>query len=344
VEEEMMRRRLQVLVGIVAAGAVAGGAALAASAPTAVTGGTSAVGQTTAVLHGTVNPSGSATTYYFQWGLTAAYTANSAPQSAGSGTKAIAVRATATPLTPGTTYHYRVSATSQFGTVVGADRTFRTAGHPPAVVTTGPVTDLSASGADLTGTINPSGQATTWYFQWGNLNGLSQQTAPQTLRAGSAPQSVAWSLQGLLNAGTIYQYRLVAVHQGSAATDGTSALFMTYPSQRPYARVSAATRPRHRHRRPYVFTTRGSISPAWIPAQYGCAGEVAVRFFDGNRRVRQTLAPVQANCIFSTTTTFRRRPGGKSANPPVRLSVVVRFLSNAYLAPTSARLEHVTVG
>ena len=336
-----MRRRLQVLVGIMAAIAATGSVALAASPPSAITGGTSAVGQTTATLHGTVNPNGSATTYYFQWGLTASYTGSSAQTSAGNGTKAIAVRTTVTQLTPGTTYHYRLVATNASGTALGADRTFRTAGHPPPQVTTGPVTVLSASGADLTGTINPSGQTTTWYFQWGNLNDLSQQTTPQTLHAGNTTQSVAWSLQGLLHAGTQYQYRLVAVHQASSTTYGAIASFMTYPAHRPYPRVRAATRPRHRFRRPYVFITSGTIGPSWIPAKYGCTGEVAVRFFHNNRRVRQTFAPVQANCTFSDATTFHRVPG---ANRPAHLTVVVRFLSNAYLAPRSARIEQVTLG
>jgi hypothetical protein len=339
-----MRRTWQVLVGVVAAGAVAGGVAMAASSPTVVTGGTSSVGQHSAVLHGTVNPNGSTTNYYFQWGLSAAYTAGSTAHSAGGGTKAVAVAASAPDLTPGTIYHYRVVASSHAGTSVGADRTFRTAGHPPAAVTTGPVTQLNASGAELTGTIEPEGQATTWYFQWGTSNNLSQQTTPQSLKAGHTPVPVNWSLQGLLNAGTVYEYRLVAVHAGSATTPGAIAAFMTYPASRPYARVTATTRPRHRYRQPYVLTTSGSVAPAWIPPQYGCAGEVAVRFFHGDRRVRQTFVPLQSNCTFLAISTFPRLPRGRNIHPPVRLRVVVRLLSTPYLAPSQAAIEHVTLG
>jgi hypothetical protein len=339
-----MRRTWQVLVGVVAAGAVAGGVAVAASSPTVVTGGTSSVAQHSAVLHGTVNPNGSTTSYYFQWGLSAAYTASSATQPAGGGSRTVSVAVAAPELTPGTIYHYRLVASSQAGTSVGADRTFRTAGHPPAAVITGPVTQLSATGAELTGTINTEGQATTWYFQWGSPNNLSQQTTPQSLKAGHTPQNVGVSLQGLLNTGTIYEYRLVAVHQGSATTPGASAEFMTYPATRPYARVSATTRPRHRYRRPYVLTTSGSVAPAWIPPQYGCAGEVAVRFFHGDRRVRQTFVPLQSNCTFSASSTFPRLPRGRNIHPPVRLRVVVRLTSTPYLAPSQAPIEHVTLG
>lgn len=340
-----MSRRLLILVGILAVSAVAGGVAQAAASPTVTTGGTSAVGQHSAVLHGTINPNGATTSYFFQWGLTSSYGSNSSAHSAGSGTKAVAIEATATQLTPGTTYHYRLVAINHSGTSVGADRTFRTAGHPPAAATTGPVTELNSSGATLTGTINPSGQATTWYFEWGNLNSLSQQTAPQALKASNAPQAVGWSLQGLLNPGTLYQYRLVAVHQGSATSYGASAIFMTYPARRPYARISARTRPRHRHVRPYVLTTAGTIGgPSWMPGQYACAGEIAVRFFHGQRRVRQTFVAVQPNCTFSATTTFPRLPRGRNIHPPVSLRVVVRFLSTPYLAPSEAPIEHVTLG
>lgn len=339
-----MRRSLQVLVGIAVAGAAAGGVALAATPPPAVsTGGVSSVDKTSAVVHGAVNPRGSATTYYFQWGLTTAYTASSAERSAGSGTKAIAVDATATHLTPGTIYHYRLVATSHSGTSVGVARTFKTAGHAPPAVTTDPVTQLNSSGAELTGTINPSDQATTWYFQWGSLNSFTQQTTPQALKASNTSQTVGWSLQGLLRPGTQYQYRLVGVHQGSAATYGATSFFMTYPAQRPYANVSASTRPRHRYRLPYVFTTTGSIAgPSWIPGQYACAGEIAVRFFHRHRRVRQTFVPVQPNCTFSASTTFPGIPRG--LNAPAHLRVIVHFLSTAYLAPSQSRAERVTLG
>ena len=82
-----MKPKLKVLAAaVVAAGTVAGVAA-AASSPSVVTGATSAVHSTNAVLHGTVNPNGRSTTYFFQWGLTNAYGAVSASHSAGAGTK-----------------------------------------------------------------------------------------------------------------------------------------------------------------------------------------------------------------------------------------------------------------
>lgn len=335
-----MRYKLLVLVGILGAGAVFPGGAQAAAAPSVATAGTAAVHQTSAVLHGTVNPNRSAAAYYFQWGLTVAYGANGRVRSAGRGSRALAVQETAGHLTPGTVYHYRLVAAGPAGTSIGADRTFRTGGHPPALVLTTPATSLSSSGALLTGAVNPKGQATTWYFQWGSLSSLSQQTVPQTVGPATTPLPVSWSLQGLLNPATLYQYRLVAVHGRSTVAVANTQVFMTYPSVRPYPRVIVKTTPRHRLQRPYMFQTSGTVvGPSWLPAQYACTGGVAIWFFHGSR-AKATLATVQPNCTFSAVTVFSRLRGGR----PAHLRVVVRYLSSPYLAPSVAQVQPVTVG
>ncbi len=141
--------------------------ALAASSPAVTTHSASSVKQESAVLNGTINPNGSATTYFFQWGLDQNYGVNGATHSAGSGTKDVNVHETASGLIPGTTYHYRLVATNKFGTSTGTDHTFKTAGHPPPGVTTGPSTQIGQNSATVTGVINPNGQSTSWSFQWG---------------------------------------------------------------------------------------------------------------------------------------------------------------------------------
>src|SRR5437868_5094970 len=107
-----MKRRLLVVAGTVAASAVLVGVAQAGSAPTVTTGAVGKVAENSAVLHGTVNPNGASTTYYFQWGLTTSYGSNSAPRSAGNGVRRVSVERRAKGLAPGTVYHYRLVATS----------------------------------------------------------------------------------------------------------------------------------------------------------------------------------------------------------------------------------------
>ena len=186
-----MKRKLELLAAVLGTSALIGGVAVAASSPSVDTGRASHVAQHSAVLHGTVNPNGSSTTYFFQWGLTNAYGVNGKAHSAGAGDKAVAVQQTAGGLIPGTTYHYRLVATNAVGTSVGRDRTFTTAGHPPPGVTTGPATGLSTSGATLTGVVNPAGAATTWWFEWGGSTAYGQETAPQTLPLHCATRMLA---------------------------------------------------------------------------------------------------------------------------------------------------------
>ena len=107
-----------------AAAAVPG---VTAQAPTNVT----PVGAT---LHGRVNPRSLATAYFFQYGPTTAYGAQSATAGAGSGTTAVNVSAPAGGLQPNTTYHFRLVAHNASGTAVTGDRTFRTPAVALAVV------------------------------------------------------------------------------------------------------------------------------------------------------------------------------------------------------------------
>lgn len=76
----------------------------------------------TALLTGSVNPEGSPTTYYFQFGPTPAYGSVTAVANAGSGTKLIKVGLQASPVLVG--YHFRLVATNAGGTKVGHDRIY----------------------------------------------------------------------------------------------------------------------------------------------------------------------------------------------------------------------------
>ena len=60
------------------------------------------------------------------------------------------------------------------------------AGRPSA--TTGKATDLSPTSATVSGTLNPNGLVTTWYFQYGRNTKYGSRTPAQD--AGSATQVV----------------------------------------------------------------------------------------------------------------------------------------------------------
>ena len=108
----------------------------AASAPTATTSAATSVGTTTATLNGTVNPNGQPATVQFQYGLTAAYGSIASVAGPLTGNTGQAVSANLTGLTPGTTYHFLVSATNVIGSGTGSDLVFTTAAPDLAITKT----------------------------------------------------------------------------------------------------------------------------------------------------------------------------------------------------------------
>ena len=89
---------------------------------------TAEVGASEAKLGALVNPGGIQTTYRFEYGPTSAYGSSTPfPEgSVGEGLESHAVWASASGLAPGSTYHYRVVASNELGTVYGPDQTFTT--------------------------------------------------------------------------------------------------------------------------------------------------------------------------------------------------------------------------
>ena len=128
--------------------------------PTIAAESVSALGGASATLHASVNANGAETGYRFEYGPGASYGSFSpaAPVSIGSWNAVQPVSTKLTGLAPGTTYHYRVIASSAAGVSVGADHTFTTSsgtsppaggggsgesGQPPAATPTTPL-DLKA--------------------------------------------------------------------------------------------------------------------------------------------------------------------------------------------------------
>jgi hypothetical protein len=294
-------------------------------------------------LNGTVNPSGSDTAYYFQWGLTSAYGSVGRARFAGHGTRTVDVRTRASGLISGTVYHFRLVATNRFGTSTGDDRTFRTAGHPPAGVSTGPATQLTTTGATVTGTVNPNGEATTWVFQYGTTTAYNLMTYAGTVAASSPSATVAYALTGL-TPGTTFHYRLVDFHKTSGPSYGLDATFMTLPSPRPVPQVHALTTPHRARHRPFVFTTYGTVSgpSSFSPAQ-DCNGNATIRYLLRRRVVALIVTAVQPNCTFSAQMRFAHKPG-RHRRRKLTLRVLITFDGNGYLAPVRARPEKVVLG
>ncbi|HET8757358.1 MAG TPA: hypothetical protein VFM58_15170 [Solirubrobacteraceae bacterium] len=154
-----------------------------------------------ATLNGTVE---GATTAHFEYGRSAGppYAAATDDQPVTDGPVSVEVG----PLTANTTYHFRI--VSDAGS--GQDMTFRTAPNPtPPRVTDERSQDVTPGAATVSGSIDPSGAATTYYFQYGRTTGYGTRT--ERLSAGDATTAarVTARLAGL-RAYTRYHWRLVA--------------------------------------------------------------------------------------------------------------------------------------
>jgi hypothetical protein len=203
--------------------------ALAADPPLAETGAAKDVGQTQATLTAKVAPRGAATSVRFDLGTGTSYGLQSTSKDIGSGADPVTVEIPVQGLTANTTYHFRVVATSDGGTVQGADATLKTDAVPTAptrpAVTTGGVRDVATASATLTAAVNPHGANATYKFEWGTSSALGASTPIAGAGSGTRSLSVTARIAGLA-AGKRYYYRVVASNS-LGTTRGSTRSFVT---------------------------------------------------------------------------------------------------------------------
>ena len=232
-----------VLVVSAAVAVGAGGAgrfAESALAPSVTTGPVTVVGATTATVAGTVNPNGVSTNWFVEYGTTTSYGSKTSSTNVGSGTTSLSVSANLSGLLPGIVYHYRFVGSSSVGTGQGADGLLTTFAVPQVV--TGSASAVTAGSATLNGTVNPSGRATSWYFQYGTSSGYGSTTPAKDAGLGTSPVSVSASVTGLAG-GRTYHFRLVA-RSDAGRSNGSDQTFLTsaVPSVTTRAASSVADR------------------------------------------------------------------------------------------------------
>ncbi len=329
------------LIGLLAAMAMLPvDVAAAASSPTLVTGQASSVTSSSAFLHAALDPNSAVTHYRFEWGLSTGYGSASPLRSTGNGSATVSVQAKAASLLPGTVYHYRVVASNSSGAASGADRTFKTKGHAPPGVATGAASQVGLRSATLTGVVDPNGEATTYKFQYGLTSAYGSETFGASVPTGHGPMPVSQPIEGL-SPGTAFHYRIVALH-GGVVSYGSDATFVTLPLRKRLIRVRARTLPRRERRRPYLFTTAGSLVGAQTLLESArCSGDVSVAFIRHRRLLAFRIVPVQSNCTFGAQALLRRLGNSRGR---VGVRVLVHFHGNPYVAQARARPERVFVG
>ncbi len=191
--------------------------------PLAETGLASNLGAGGARLNGTVNPRGfELLDCRFEYvtevefalgGFSSAEDAPCVPDLAtiGKGSAPVAVHADIGGVNPGTRYHFRLVAENKFGPSIGEGRIFG-----PPVVATNPALPVLYTEAKLRATVDPSGLATEYHFEYGTGVDYGQSTPTVELPPGEGPVAVQASLTGLAE-NTTYHFRIVAENEANPA-------------------------------------------------------------------------------------------------------------------------------
>jgi hypothetical protein len=128
--------------------------------PAVSTSGITGLSYSAVTLHGRVDPRGQATNYFFQYGHTRGYGAQTPLAPAGSENASLAVSQAVTGLAPLTVYHYRIVAVSAGGVALGSDQSFTTPKIPLSVAIVGvPNPVLFGSPFTVEGTLSGTGSA-----------------------------------------------------------------------------------------------------------------------------------------------------------------------------------------
>ena len=202
------------------------------SAPSTHTDAATSVLRTSATLAGHLTPNGSGTSYWFEYGLSNTLGNTSSLSSAGAGTASVNESAVVSNLLPATKYYFRMNAQNQFGTVSGTILVFTTSGpsalSAPAVDTT-VATRLTSTAATLNGSVNPNGDSTSYWFEYGTDsllgNILGSTTHKVIVSVAANKTNVSGDLSGL-QTGTNYWYRVVAMNT-LGTTNGNIVKFKT---------------------------------------------------------------------------------------------------------------------
>ena len=186
----------------------------------------------------------------------------------------------------------------------------------PPSVTTLPATSVTACSATLNGTVNPNGNSTTAWFEWGTTTACSNSTVPETVTPGATDVQLTNQISSLLPL-TTYHFRLRATNSVGADT-GTDMSFITLAPPSTNANLSG------------LVLSSGPLTPAFGPAVTNYTAYVP----NPTNSVIATPTSADANA----TIRVRVNGGGFSAvasgaaSAPLALNVGTNFIDVAITA------------
>ncbi|MBN8704256.1 MAG: T9SS type A sorting domain-containing protein [Bacteroidetes bacterium] len=196
-----------------------------------------------AVLNGTVDANTNATTYHFEFSLSADFSSPmfTSGKSGGSGNVSVAVSDTATGLAAATTYYFRLIASNANGADTSTVKSFVTSPIPTPIVSTTDADPVETTSATLNGLVDPNGFTTYYRFRYGTDSGLAAYTETDSVSAGSGDENVevGTSVTGL-DTETTYYFRIVS-RNSFGETIGAIKSFRTKKLAVPDVMISGAT-------------------------------------------------------------------------------------------------------
>jgi hypothetical protein len=239
------------------------------------------------VLNAYVTPHGQATNYYFQYGKTSGYGAQTPLAPAGNGTIALKVSQQVGGLQSATVYHYRLVATSPAGTVTSADHNFTTPKIPLSL--------------QIAGVPNPVLFGDPFLVE-GTLTGTGSASHAIVLQANLFPFTAGFQTVGnpeLTNAMGGFSFPVVGLSENAqlrVVTVGKPEVVSPVVLENVAVRVTFHVRRTHRHGRWRLY---GTVTPAEAGALVGFQ-----RLVPGGRTVNAGGTSVRSQN--ATTSQFTR--------------------------------------
>ncbi len=182
------------------------------SAPEVTTNNATNITAYSGTLKGTVNPKGLYTIAWFEYGTTTSLGTTTTTISLDNSYTDFPIQHVLNNLQPNTRYYYRAFASNSKGQTQGSRKYFYTDAGGDPIVTTGNANSIESTSATITGTINPQGLITNYFFTYGTTTNYELgQTVQGTLSASTSNQTVSANLTGLVP-NTTYHYRLYATN------------------------------------------------------------------------------------------------------------------------------------
>lgn len=285
-----------------------------------------------ATLNGSVNANYLSTDVTFEYGITTNYGSSiTAAQSPIAGNISTSVSADIMGLTPGTIYHYRITAVNSLGTTHSDDIIFTTLGAVPTVITFA-ATNINATSSTLNGSVNANYLSTITTFELGTTTSYgSTITASQSPVTGFTNTNVSANVTSLAPCKT-YHYRIKTVN--SLGTSYGSDLTFTTLGQIPIVTTLAAT-----NISPYGAQLNGTINANYLEStitfQYG------IDVIDTANSITASQSPVTGNTNTNVSASLAGLVEGKTYHYRI---VATNSLGTAYGNEVTFKAVHVIGG